>query len=135
MREVKFRAWIKSLKVMADVLSIDFKDKEVLLKGHKRDTIASFSQVDLLQYTGLKDKNGVEIYEGDIINVHWFYASHDPVTLGVYGDEISLECVEVIEVRGKLGFYFKDDFLPLDSVPAHEESFEVVGNVYESMNY
>ena len=53
MREVKFRSWIKSLKVMADVLSIDYEDETVLLKGYKRDTIASFSQVDLLRYTGL----------------------------------------------------------------------------------
>ena len=73
----------------------------------------------------------MEIYEGDIINVHWFCASHDPVTLGVYGGEVSLECVEVMEVRGILGFYFENDFLPLAFVPVHEESFEVVGNVYE----
>lgn len=38
MREVKFRAWVKSLKVMTEVLIVDFEDKKVLLKGYKRDT-------------------------------------------------------------------------------------------------
>ena len=56
-REIKFRAWDKNQKRMGflDLSSSDFGDPSWLNAGV------------LMQYTGLKDKNGVEIYELDII--------------------------------------------------------------------
>ncbi len=70
-REIKFRAWLKDEKKMIDVRAIDFDDDGNIIcvnypegksySGYDGDNI------ELMQYTGLKDKNGNEIYEGDIV--------------------------------------------------------------------
>ncbi|MES5890783.1 YopX family protein [Lacticaseibacillus paracasei] len=57
-REIKFRAWDKENKKMAQVSRIDFGPGGI--KYLVDDSV-------LLEYTGLHDKNGREIYEGDIV--------------------------------------------------------------------
>lgn len=64
MREIKFRAWLNDDKRMVNILALDFLHKTWI--AHK-DLCGSFDDIELMQYTGLKDKNGKEIYEGDII--------------------------------------------------------------------
>jgi len=68
MREIKFRAWDKKLHQMEEVFAIDFVNKRVLCHPDYDDW-RPFEQIELLQYTGLKDKEGQEIYEGDKIDV------------------------------------------------------------------
>lgn len=60
-REIKFKAWNHIVHRMSDFYTLEQLHKENI----------NFLTVTFLQYTGLKDKNGKEIYEGDIVYIDY----------------------------------------------------------------
>lgn len=117
MREVKLRAWVTTYSggnIMADVLWINFREHIILADNGLQDT-----DYKLMQFTGLCDRNGKEIYEGDIVEVTGtpYYAKRGQVVFN--GKEYGL-------LDANNGFCA--DFVWED----WERFFEVIGNIYEN---
>lgn len=114
MREIKFRAWDKINKDMFNVESINFQERKVY-----RDIVSyrEFNDIELMQYTGLKDMRGKEIYEGDIL-------------FESFGERY----YKVIFENGSFRAEFKGDFeeYSLDLIDVVAQGCEVVGNIYEN---
>ena len=118
MRETKYRIWDKTCKKMVAVRSIDFDyvDEEGYLEeghvtaGHRCDLLP-FDEVELMQFTGVNDMDGISIYEGDICE--------DPYegTLGV----VKFSEGKFIIVWDNSG----DDLFEVS------DEVRVVGNIYE----
>lgn len=106
MREIKFRFWDKRYKRFSN-MPFEYNVR-VLCDG--------FESYEVMQYTGLKDCNGVEIYDGYIISAK---------------ETIDYNFKIIFKEGMFIGFNEKcEDF---DTVyPQNFESFEVIGNIYEN---
>lgn len=115
-KEIKFRAWDKKTNNMYFVASIDMFGKVVTLQDDIGDTLdfilRAMNNVELMQFTGLLDKNDVDIYEGDIIRRG---SLGRPIEVK-WGEE-NCGCCEAI-----IGY--------IDTT--RETGYEVIGNIYEN---
>ena len=119
-REIKFRMWHKKSKKMFDVESINFKDRSLNMWNSEMYTLSTFSLDDvvLMQYTELHDKNGKEIYEGDIIKVD-------------YNVQIYIFEVKYNKKEACFRMYYEDlSFMDFDI--DDEGLYEVIGNIYDN---
>lgn len=118
-REIKFRAWDGEKMRAADDWTFGVVGDGTLLTCYNAggDFNSSDEELKVMQYTGLEDKNGVEIYEGDFLKI--FVASvpgkYDDVLPVVYDSE---------KTGFLLGGVLVGYFLP--------EDLEIVGNIYEN---
>ena len=114
MREIKFRAWDKKAKKWINFTAIEFKRKRVFLKDGFGNYIDG--DFEIVRFTGLSDKNGKEIYEGDIVR--------------------GLELIgEIFWEDEEPSFQFKSKdgsaFLNQD----YMDNFEVIGNKFEAREF
>lgn len=127
MKNIKFMAWYKEKKILREVLEISFSGEYVILAGFGSfgEIEAPIRDVELMQCTGLKDKNGKEIYEGYILSVKYLY------------DKRTTDRVQVVWREDKAGFGLKslkgltNEAYELYQVTA-EHNLEIIGNIYEN---
>lgn len=133
---IDFRAWDKKKSEILDVMDIDFSGKKVgvcnipkrMFKDGRLHTIHSierdWDEVELMQSTGLKDKNGTEIFEGDIVRWTRLCISFDLETYETRSDDMEVGWCD-----------YNAGFLAQDGTSFYKEDssqYEVIGNIYEN---
>lgn len=118
----KFRAWHKTWEEMGKVKRIRFDDDDgnmtkVLFIGKKFGANENIDEIELMQSTGLKDKNGKEIFEGDIVKM----------AKDVYSEPTYYEIV-----RHRGGAYRLESKQHGCELWLRHTDCEIVGNVYEN---
>lgn len=120
----KFRAYDKETGSMRDVLVIDYLNGDVDLSGGLIER--SFQDVVLMQSTCLRDKNGVEIFEGDIAETR--QSDLSSVSYEMVGGVVTYDSDNgMFKLVRKYGSKFHSFTIWLDNV-------EVIGNVWENPN-
>lgn len=147
MREIKFRAFLKEKKKMLPVTYLTLSDEESEQVGvadcNNEGCVLcvdfyDYEKVELMQYTGLKDKNGKEMYfDSDVVKLtvwHGYVApsvsisTHDVID-GI--DSAKYEYTGLIQ-KDRFGNPFIKDFYFANLLDADKYEFEILGNIYEN---
>ena len=128
MRKLKFRAWDKldkkflwpwsrGFNIFGEVTCFDLIGQQLRDNMHDRETIFErMNDIEITQFTGLKDKNGKEIYEGDIC-------------IGLMDGGIDYTSIKFIVEYKKASFVDSYFHRPLMS---EDQDLKIIGNVYEN---
>ena len=119
MREIKFQIyWIAGHEMLYDTNNdLEFRDKENYWITDLSDAINQPERYKVRQYTGLKDKNGVEIYEGDI--------------LSYFGFEYEVTFEESAFGWSEDGQFYAFAEMAIDEI----EKTKIIGNIYETQSW
>jgi uncharacterized phage protein (TIGR01671 family) len=120
-REIKFRAWYH-IGVDKTLGEMQYSPRFIEDKWMVKDTDGEWKEsncVELMQYTGLKDKQGKEIYEGDILKANW--GRGEIITVVIYEDAaFVLTIPNDPDYRDMVG-------------EENNKCMEVIGNIYEGL--
>lgn len=122
----KFRAWNKATKVMHeadDIVSLNFEEKQICVKTifFRQLSYYDFDDIVSMQSTGLKDKNGKGIFEGDVV-----YDGFRKIIVN-YGKQTKEE--EFGAISEYVGFNITLACGYPEAIPMN---YEIIGNIYEN---
>jgi len=136
MREIKFRAWSKEFRKMVDLQAITplaLSIEPELVGARIGVYVPDDDRLQIMQFTGLHDKNGAEIYEGDIVKTH--FADEDLVGSIKYSEKWAkfyfgvinkYGCGVALDPESVFYWYYAEDDEGTTSIA------EIIGNIYEN---
>lgn len=137
MREIKFRVWDKQIKYMMPVVDIGW-DNGIITDVVAFDDVDSYDyaydstdikdRLVLMQYTGLKDCNGTEIYEGDIVVKSYINPMTDKAIKDQYTVIFEDGCFKTKHTDHPFGSTFL--YFLLDNIG--RQKIDIIGNIYEN---
>lgn len=128
MRQIKFRAWNKNQKLMWPVAAISLIKKTVFVSHPVVGEMdLDFTDIAIMQFTGLKDKNNKEIYEGDLFHCIYEKDGHKDHTY------------EIVYSESAAIFYPKPHGVKCSQTEVVQTvrdmtQQEIIGNIYENPN-